>query len=161
MSQASLTSPERDSVKGWGEFNIPEKLESSNPRRIGRETRSRLSCQILKSPFQHLLDVSLSPSGLTQRSVWELGEVAALRRIQGRSSNSAFCLCHLLLFEIHSKGWTEDRVEVVLGFAWLSFFFLFFQPQIYFRWTSIFISQIMSSLILDDWNLRVVVIFIM
>lgn len=151
MSQASLTSPERDSVKGWGELNIPEKLESSSPQRIGRETRSRLSCQILKSPFQHLLDVSLSPSGLTQRSVWELGEVAALRRIQGRSSNSTFCLCHLLLFEIHSKGWTGHRVEVALGFAWLYFsFFLFFQPKFSFRWASIFISQTMSSLILED-----------
>lgn len=124
MSQASLTSPERDSAKGWGEWNIPEKLESSSPQRICRETHSRLSCQILKSPFQHLLDVSLSPIWCDSEVNLVTGKGGSSEKNQGRSSSSTFCLSHLLL-EIHSKGGTERRVEIVLDLSWLSFFFFF------------------------------------
>lgn len=125
MSQASLTSPERDSAKGWGEWNIPEKLESSSPQRIYRETRSRLSCQILKSPFQHLLDVSLSPIWLDSEVSLVTGKSGRSKKNQGRSSSSTLCLSHLLL-EIHSKRGTECWVEIVLDFAWLSVFWCFF-----------------------------------
>lgn len=50
------------------------------------------------------------------------GKGGSSEKNQGRSSSSTFCLSHLLL-DIHSKGGTEHRVEIILDFSWQSFFF--------------------------------------
>lgn len=108
-------------LRNWKAVTPRELVEKLAPDSAARYS-SHLFSTCLMSLSAHLAWLR-GQSGNWER--WQLWE-----EFRGGLANSAFCLCHLLLFEIHSKGWTEDRVEVVLGFAWLSFFFFFlFNPK--------------------------------
>ena len=92
-SQASLTSGGRG-----GHEAFLRNWSAAAPREFA-EKLAPDSLPDTRVPFQHLPDVSVSPSGSSGRSVWGLGEVAAPR---GQGPGRAFGLHHLT--SVHGGG---------------------------------------------------------